>query len=197
MNERKTERKENTLKKRESDGFVCLYVPQCWFFIALSLYQIYVTEGLCLPCQVIPQAVCSRHGLAIGANFIWLVKILMVICWPISYPVGKILDHLLGHSDSALFRRAQLKAFVGIHGKEAGKGGELTHDETTIIQGALDLTEKTALDSMTPLEHTFSLDVDTKLDWSQASASVGIDLQGGCGKNNGSRTQSDSCLFRR
>lgn len=165
MNERKTERKENTLKKRESDGFVCLYVPQCWFFIALSLYQIYVTEGLCLPCQVIPQAVCSRHGLAIGANFIWLVKILMVICWPISYPVGKILDHLLGHSDSALFRRAQLKAFVGIHGKEAGKGGELTHDETTIIQGALDLTEKTALDSMTPLEHTFSLDVDTKLDW--------------------------------
>lgn len=30
----------------------------------------------------------------------------------------QILDHLLGHSDSALFRRAQLKAFVGIHGKE-------------------------------------------------------------------------------
>jgi len=41
-----------------------------------------------------------------------------------------------------LFRRAQLKALVSIHGKEAGKGGDLTHDETTIIQGALDLTEK-------------------------------------------------------
>ena len=26
--------------------------------------------------------------------------------------------------------------------KQAGKGGELTHDETTIISGALDLTEK-------------------------------------------------------
>lgn len=25
---------------------------------------------------------------------------------------------------------------------QAGKGGELTHDETTIISGALDLTEK-------------------------------------------------------
>ncbi|KAG0585937.1 hypothetical protein KC19_2G050500 [Ceratodon purpureus] len=115
--------------------------------------------------EVIPQAVCSRHGLAIGANLIWLVKILMVLCWPISYPVGKILDHLLGHNDSALFRRAQLKALVSIHGREAGKGGELTHDETTIIQGALDMIEKTALDSMTPIESTFSLDVQTKLDW--------------------------------
>jgi len=28
---------------------------------------------------------------------------------------------------------------------QAGKGGELTHDETTIIQGALDLTEKVGL----------------------------------------------------
>jgi metal transporter CNNM len=113
--------------------------------------------------EVIPQAVCSRHGLSVGASLIWLVKILMLLCWPISYPVGKILDHILGHNDSALFRRAQLKALVSIHGKEAGKGGELTHDETTIIRGALDLTEKTALDSMTPLESTFSLDVHTKL----------------------------------
>jgi metal transporter CNNM len=48
---------------------------------------------------------------------------------------------VLGHND-ALFRRAQLKALVSIHSQEAGKGGELTHDETTIISGALDLTEK-------------------------------------------------------
>jgi metal transporter CNNM len=45
--------------------------------------------------QVIPQAVCSKHGLAIGANLIWLVKILMVLCWPISYPVGKVNNPLL------------------------------------------------------------------------------------------------------
>ncbi len=30
----------------------------------------------------------------------------------------QILDYLLGHNDSALFRRAQLKALVSIHGKE-------------------------------------------------------------------------------
>ncbi|XP_042422117.1 DUF21 domain-containing protein At4g14240-like isoform X1 [Zingiber officinale] len=115
--------------------------------------------------EVIPQAICSRYGLAVGANFVWLVCILMVICYPISYPIGKILDCALGHNESALFRRAQLKALVSIHSLEAGKGGELTHDETTIISGALDLTEKTAEAAMTPIESTFSLEVNSKLDW--------------------------------
>uniref|UniRef100_A0A6N2N6R8 CBS domain-containing protein n=1 Tax=Salix viminalis TaxID=40686 RepID=A0A6N2N6R8_SALVM len=51
-----------------------------------------------------------------------------------------------------------------MHGNEEGKGGELTHDETTIIAGALDLTQKTAKDAMTPISETFSLDINTKLD---------------------------------
>uniref|UniRef100_A0A0D6R9I1 CNNM transmembrane domain-containing protein n=1 Tax=Araucaria cunninghamii TaxID=56994 RepID=A0A0D6R9I1_ARACU len=80
--------------------------------------------------EVIPQATCAQYGLAIGANCVWLVRILMVICYPIAYPVGKVLDCVIGHNQSALFRRAQLKVFVSIHGQEAGKGGELTHDET-------------------------------------------------------------------
>ncbi|XP_057535991.1 DUF21 domain-containing protein At4g14240-like [Amaranthus tricolor] len=114
--------------------------------------------------EVIPQAICTRYGLAVGANFVWLVRILMIICYPIAFPISKVLDAILGH-DTTLFRRAQLKALVSIHSMEEGKGGELTHDETTIISGALDLTEKTAVEAMTPIESTFSLDVNSKLDW--------------------------------
>ncbi|KAI3749354.1 hypothetical protein L2E82_19963 [Cichorium intybus] len=114
--------------------------------------------------EVIPQSICTRYGLAVGANFVGLVRFLMIVCYPIAYPVGKVLDALIGHND-ALFRRAQLKALVSIHGQEAGKGGELTHDETTIISGALDLTAKTAEEAMTPICSTFSLDVNSKLDW--------------------------------
>ncbi|KVH94399.1 protein of unknown function DUF21 [Cynara cardunculus var. scolymus] len=126
-------------------------------------HQLLVTLLLCnaAAMEVIPQAISTRYGLAVGANFVGLVRVLMIICYPIAYPV---LDVLIGHND-ALFRRAQLKALVSIHGQEAGKGGELTHDETTIISGALDLTEKTAEEAMTPIESTFSLDVNSKLDW--------------------------------
>ncbi|XP_048323586.2 DUF21 domain-containing protein At4g14240 [Ziziphus jujuba] len=63
------------------------------------------------------------------------------LCLPFPFLSLSILDWVLGHNE-ALFRRAQLKALVSIHCQEAGKGGELTHDETTIISGALDLTEK-------------------------------------------------------
>ncbi|XP_015893345.1 DUF21 domain-containing protein At2g14520 isoform X3 [Ziziphus jujuba] len=114
--------------------------------------------------EIIPQSVCSRYGLAIGATVAPLVRVLVWVCFPVAFPISKLLDFLLGHGHVALFRRAELKTLVDLHGNEAGKGGELTHDETTIIAGALELTEKTAGDAMTPISETFAIDINAKLD---------------------------------
>ncbi|XP_057496505.1 DUF21 domain-containing protein At2g14520 isoform X1 [Actinidia eriantha] len=114
--------------------------------------------------EIIPQSVCSRYGLAIGASLAPVVRVLVWICFPVAFPISKLLDFLLGHGHVALFRRAELKTLVNLHGNEAGKGGELTHDETTIIAGALELTEKTASDAMTPISDTFAIDINAKLD---------------------------------
>eukprot|EP00271_Cylindrocystis_brebissonii_P020543 TRINITY_DN6849_c0_g1_i3.p1 TRINITY_DN6849_c0_g1~~TRINITY_DN6849_c0_g1_i3.p1 ORF type:complete len:471 (+),score=68.49 TRINITY_DN6849_c0_g1_i3:49-1413(+) len=117
--------------------------------------------------QIIPQAVCSRYGLAVGANCAWFVHVLMALCFPVACPCGLLLDWLLGDTDKAPFRRSQLKALVKIHGQEAGRGGELTHGETSIIGGALDLTTKIAVQAMTPIQSVFSISVDAKLDHEQ------------------------------
>ncbi|XP_061957749.1 DUF21 domain-containing protein At2g14520-like isoform X3 [Populus nigra] len=114
--------------------------------------------------EILPQSVCSRYGLAIGATVAPFVRLLVWICFPVAYPISKLLDFLLGHGHVALFRRAELKTLVNFHGNEAGKGGELTHDETTIIAGALELTEKTASDAMTLISETFAIDINDKLD---------------------------------
>ncbi|KAJ0697169.1 putative CBS domain, CNNM, transmembrane domain-containing protein [Helianthus annuus] len=132
--------------------------------------------------EIIPQSVCTRYGLAIGATVSPFVRVLVCVCFPVAYPISKsnrvgtcgnlflisrinqLLDYLLGHEHVALFRRAELKTLVNFHGNEAGKGGELTHDETTIIAGALELTEKTASDAMTPISETFTVDINAKLD---------------------------------
>uniref|UniRef100_A0A5B6ZB70 DUF21 domain-containing protein n=1 Tax=Davidia involucrata TaxID=16924 RepID=A0A5B6ZB70_DAVIN len=114
--------------------------------------------------EILPQSVCSRYGLAIGAAVAPVVRVLVWICFPVAFPISKLLDFLLGHGHVALFRRAELKTLVNLHGNEAGKGGELTHDETTIIAGALELTEKTASDAMTPISETFAVDINAKLD---------------------------------
>ncbi|KAM6593826.1 hypothetical protein CsatA_001529 [Cannabis sativa] len=49
---------------------------------------------------------------------------------------------MLGKGHTVFLRRAELKTFVNFRGNEVEKGGDLTHDETTIITGALELTEK-------------------------------------------------------
>ncbi|XVF50886.1 hypothetical protein PTKIN_Ptkin04bG0139400 [Pterospermum kingtungense] len=114
--------------------------------------------------EIIPQAVCSRYGLSVGAKLSILVRFIVIVLFPIAYPISKLLDLLLGKRHSALLRRAELRTLVDMLGNEAGKGGELTHDETTIISGALDMTQKTVKDAMTPLSNIFSLDINSKLD---------------------------------
>ncbi|KAL1193997.1 DUF21 domain-containing protein [Cardamine amara subsp. amara] len=114
--------------------------------------------------EIIPQSVCSRHGLAIGATVAPFVRVLVWICFPVAWPISKLLDFLLGHDRVALFRRAELKTLVDLHGNEAGKGGELTRDETTIIAGALELSDKMARDAMTPISETFVIDINAKID---------------------------------
>ncbi|KAL2894673.1 hypothetical protein RDABS01_010582 [Bienertia sinuspersici] len=113
--------------------------------------------------EILPQAMCTRYGLVVGATMAPFVQVLLWIFYPVSYPISKVLDWMLGQGRTALLRRAELKTFVNFHGNEAGKGGDLTHDETTIITGALELTEKTAKDAMTQISKAFSLDLDANL----------------------------------
>ncbi|XP_030514631.2 DUF21 domain-containing protein At1g47330-like isoform X1 [Rhodamnia argentea] len=113
--------------------------------------------------EILPQAVCTRYGLKVGAIMAPFVRVLVMLFFPITYPISKVLDWMLGKGHAVLLRRAELKTFVDFHGNEAGKGGDLTHDETTIIAGALQLTEKTAKNAMTPISKAFSLDLDSTL----------------------------------
>ncbi|KAF6147135.1 hypothetical protein GIB67_036854 [Kingdonia uniflora] len=111
-----------------------------------------------------PQSVCSRYGLAIGPKVAPAVRALVWICFPIAYPISKLSDYFLGNGHVTLFHRAEVQTLVDFHGNEAGNGGELTHDETIIIAGALQLTQKIAKDTMTPISYTFVVDINAKLD---------------------------------
>jgi metal transporter CNNM len=54
--------------------------------------------------EIIPQAVCTRYGLAVGAYSAWIVQALMVLTSPMSYPLSRLLDWVLGSEQSV--RRA-------------------------------------------------------------------------------------------
>ncbi|GAB4822451.1 hypothetical protein N2152v2_009497 [Parachlorella kessleri] len=120
--------------------------------------------------EILPQAVCKRYRLEIGAYLAWFVRILMFISAPITYPIALFLDWLLGE-EPMFFRRAELKALVHMHGEaqmhedgHEGEGGEdgeppgLSQDEVQVIMGALDMATKTAEAACTPLSKVFMLD---------------------------------------
>ena len=88
--------------------------------------------------EIIPQAVCHRFGLVIGAYAIPIVKLFMVLTAILSYPTAKLLDYLLGHEPTTRYNKSQLRSLLSIHGNdqnnipdlENGEGGiETNHRE--------------------------------------------------------------------
>jgi metal transporter CNNM len=113
--------------------------------------------------EIIPQSICAKHGLRIGAMFAWPVRIVMYALFIVTYPLAKALDVVLGRSQGVVYRRAELKELVELHGENA-PGGVLSKDEVTIIKGALDLQNKSLKSVMTELVHVFSVDYHGKFD---------------------------------
>lgn len=115
--------------------------------------------------EIIPQALCTRYGLAIGSHAAPLVWLIIGGTWLVSYPIARLLDCCLGQEAQAYYHRAQLKELVDIHGRMEGTGSEaLSPDECMIIGGALDLKTKTVEDCMCAIERISMINYDGKLD---------------------------------
>jgi len=72
------------------------------------------TFGIVIFGEIIPQAFCSRYGLAVGARTIWFTKIFMVLTFPLSYPISRILDCILGEEIGYVFNRDRLRELLRI-----------------------------------------------------------------------------------
>lgn len=112
--------------------------------------------------EIIPQSVCSRHALEIGAYMINVVKLLRIIFYPVAAPIAYLLDLMLGQELGTIYDRAGLKGLIDVHAR--GKYGVLTDHETSIMKETLDFGLKTVKDALTKAEDVYMLDVETKLD---------------------------------
>lgn len=111
--------------------------------------------------EIIPQAVCSRYALKIGALSVWPVKIIMLILLPICWPMAKILDCALGKEIGTIYSKNELRQLLDLHVHEKTLGYE-----ADIMTGALDFAEKQVGEIMQPIEKVFMLEVHVRLDFS-------------------------------
>jgi hypothetical protein len=70
--------------------------------------------------EIIPQALCSRYGLAIGASLVYVLWATMALLLPVAWPIAKLLDCILGQGHSTYYRRSQLTELVNLHGRTGG-----------------------------------------------------------------------------
>jgi metal transporter CNNM len=111
--------------------------------------------------EILPQALCARYGLMIGAKLVWLVQFMIIIEFIVAWPISKFLDWILGRSKGTVYGKAELRELVHVH--EQYPESHLTHEEGTILKAVLDFKEKTVLTALTPLKDVFMLNVDTIL----------------------------------
>jgi CBS domain containing-hemolysin-like protein len=119
--------------------------------------------------EIIPQSVCTRFGLQIGARMVLPVRALIILFYVVAKPASMLLTRLLGSHSGMIYRRAELKELVALHQlDETGshRGGDLQPDTVQIVGTALDFQEKSVADAMTPIANVFMLDLNTtKLDY--------------------------------
>lgn len=123
------------------------------------------TIGIVIFGEILPQALCSRHGLAVGANTIILTKFFMLLTFPLSFPISKLLDFFLGQEIRTVYNREKLMEML----KVTEPYNDLVKEELNMIQGALELRTKTVEDIMTQLQDCFMIRSDAILDFNTMS----------------------------
>jgi len=130
--------------------------------IATGVVAVIVSTGLIVIFgEIIPQATISRYALEFGSKTTWLVKIFIVILFPICWPIAKILDLMLGEEIPTIWSRNELEEIIKLHQKS--KHSSIDADEQRIILGALSFSNKSAKDVLTPRKVVFSLEANTIL----------------------------------
>jgi len=87
--------------------------------------------------EILPQAACSRYALYIGSKVIYIVRVLILLIYPISWPISKVLDWALGDELGMIYTNRELANLVEVHTKQ----GELNTESAGIMQGALDFSK--------------------------------------------------------
>lgn len=114
--------------------------------------------------ELAPQALFTKHALAICSYFTPLMRLMIIITYPIAKPLQLGLDKVFGRHDEKrpLHTRRELGLMINEHLHD--DTSELDEDEVEIIKGALQLSEKQVNEIMTPMRHVYWLSPDTIID---------------------------------
>ncbi len=105
--------------------------------------------------EIMPQALFAQNALLWCGRLSWLIRLMVVITYPVAKPLQLLLDRLFKNSRQDLHTRHELGLLIAEH--MGAKESELDEDEVEIIRGALQLSEKRVSSIMTPISRVYWL----------------------------------------
>ena len=112
--------------------------------------------------EIVPQALCTGpNQMKIAAFLSPFTYALMIITYPISFPIAKFMDCVIGLHGKTRFCNSDLKSVIELHVKEYK--GNLSPQQMGYFTGFLDIMNKKVGELMLPIEKVFKLDYKYKI----------------------------------
>lgn len=111
--------------------------------------------------EIIPQAVLSRHAMMVGSLCAPLVRLLMILTFPVTFPISYMLDKLLGEEMPSIFSKHEIMEIVSEH--EDSEHSPIDADEERIVHGALQFSHMAVREVMTPADDVIMFDEHRRL----------------------------------
>eukprot|EP00913_Durusdinium_trenchii_P025090 g23551.t1 len=126
------------------NSYFAILMTEFWSGTAAFIVStlILVTFG-----EIIPQSVCYKHGLKIGASLVPFVSFFWYLLLPIAKPLALILDCLFGEEMGQVLDQKQ----------RLGRGGP-AYRVAKILRGSCSFSTMTAQNIMVPMAECFCLD---------------------------------------
>jgi metal transporter CNNM len=103
--------------------------------------------------EIIPQALCSRYPLQVGAAAAPVFRIFMVALYVICKPLSWLMDKALGPEPPVRHSKFEIGEMIKDH--EADETTDIDSREAKTVMGALTFSEKTAWEVMTPKKNVY------------------------------------------
>ncbi|KEG12157.1 putative receptor-type adenylate cyclase GRESAG 4 [Trypanosoma grayi] len=105
--------------------------------------------------EILPMSICkSKYSLRIAAAGSGLVRVAMILAYPVTMPMGKLLDRFVPHDAGQIYDRNELRKLMILHCEAHGDRSGLVKSELQLLIAAMDFHEKKVSDIITPIEKT-------------------------------------------
>lgn len=93
--------------------------------------------------EVIPQSICTgSNQIKIACRCIPIVRVFMIVLFPIAYPLAKLLDKVLGHKETKKkLDNKELRTFIGIQQLEDTSNNGLDMFQIKMMTNLIDLSK--------------------------------------------------------